>query len=291
MLYLLDHGVRHEYRYACLQMFRREHERLGLGLGFHTGFQPADRPVVRAVILAAGSGNRLKQLGNQPKCLLEFGGATLLQRHLKALAGLQIDDVTICLGYKAGLIMDALERSPFTHVRCVFNSAFREGSVVSLWTTRETLRGGDDVLLMDADVLYTPIILERLVSNTNANCFLLDRDFVAGDEPVKLCLRDGMIVEFRKQLDPALRYSMCGESVGFFKFSPEAAGALATMTDYYVDKDRREAPYEEALRDLVLQQPQDYGVEDITGLPWVEIDFPQDVTLAREDILPAIDGS
>ena len=49
-----------------------------------------------------------------------------------------------------------------------------------------------------------------------------------------------------------------------------------------------DAPHEEALRDMLLASPGDYGFEDVTGLPWVEIDFPEDVTRANEEILPAI---
>jgi choline kinase len=240
------------------------------------------------VILAAGVGDRLKHLGDTPKCLLEFGGRTLLQRNLDVLGRLGIADITICVGYKADLITGLLDELKFDGIRCVHNKAYREGSIVSLWSTRETLRCGDDVILMDADVLCAPTILERLTASPHANCLLLDRDYEAGEEPVKICLRDGLIVEFRKQLDPALAYNLCGESVGFFRFAPEMGSALAAMSEYYVDHDRREAPYEDALRDVLLRHPADFGIEDITGQPWIEIDYPEDVTRAREHVLPSI---
>jgi choline kinase len=38
----------------------------------------------------------------------------------------------------------------------------------------------------------------------------------------------------------------------------------------------------------LLAQPGDFGFEDVSGLPWIEIDFPEDVVRAEEEVLPAI---
>jgi choline kinase len=247
---------------------------------------------MRAVILAAGVGKRLGPFGEErPKCLLEFGGVSLLERHLRILGTLGIDDIGICTGYRADLIRSQLESSPLgRHVSTIENPAFEAGSVVSLWTMRDCLRGSDHVILMDADVLYAPAILERLVTSPNANCLLLDRDFEPGLEPVKICLKDGRVVEFSKQVANDLVYDSCGESVGFFRFAPDVAGRLAQRCEAYVSAGRREAPYEDVIRDLLLETPDQFGVVDITGLPWLEIDFPEDIIRAREAILPAIHG-
>jgi choline kinase len=49
-----------------------------------------------------------------------------------------------------------------------------------------------------------------------------------------------------------------------------------------------DAPHEEAVRNVLLREPGAFGFEDVTGVPWIEIDFPEDVVRAREQILPAI---
>ncbi len=79
-------------------------------------------------------------------------------------------------------------------VRTIHNPAFSEGSMVSLWAARAALASGDDILFMDADVLYDPALIERLVDTKLPNAFLIDRDFEPGDEPVKLCLRGWRVV-------------------------------------------------------------------------------------------------
>ncbi len=243
---------------------------------------------MKAIILAAGVGQRLSSRHNEPKCLLQLGGKSLFERHLESLRACGIQEMVICVGYQAAKIEAEIQRlAAGQFCRTVYNDAFERGSSVSLWCMRHHLRD-DDTLLMDADVLYNLSILERLTKTTRANCFLLDREFEAGDEPVKLCISNGRLVEFRKQLDPALDYDQCGESVGFFRLSPTMGARLAlTLEDYY-ENQRYDEPYEEALRDILLQYPDEFSYEDVTGNPWIEIDFPEDVDRARDVILPRL---
>ncbi|MDQ2694718.1 MAG: phosphocholine cytidylyltransferase family protein [Pseudomonadota bacterium] len=247
---------------------------------------------MRALILAAGLGNRLQRGPDAPpKCLLEFAGRSLLARHLGILRRLGIDEVVLGVGYHAPAISAELAAlGALSRVATVHNPRFAEGSIVTLWTLGEALACGDDVLLMDADVLYDARLLERLVSSRHGDCFLLDRDFEPGDEPVKLCLKQGRIVEFRKRIGD-IDYDLCGESVGFFRLTAASARELAAIAAGYVAQGRSGEPYEEALRDLALSPAgAGFGVEDITGLPWIEIDFPDDVRRAHDDILPRLAG-
>lgn len=248
---------------------------------------------MRAIILAAGRGARLEEAGlTMPKCLLEFGEISLLDRHLVNLLALGVEDVRVCLGYRRELVERALARGRTRlRPRAVINPRFLDGSVVSLWTMRDAMDGADDVLLMDADVLYAPAVLERLVASPRATALLIDRDFVPGDEPVKVCLEGGRIVEFSKRVAPGFACDAWGESVGFFKLAPERAAELARRCDDYILGGLRSAPYEDAIRDVILADPQAFGVEDVTGLPWIEIDFPEDVVRARDEILPRLEAA
>ena len=172
-------------------------------------------------------------------------------------------------------------------MRTVFNEDFREGNVVTLWTLRDELSGGGPVLLMDADVLYDNELIARLIASRHGNCLLVDRDFQPGDEPVKVCVRNGKIVEFRKWLSTG--FDFCGESVGMFKLSAEMAQQIVAQAGLYLDQGRRLEAYEEAVRDVLLTAPRGtFAFEDITGLPWIEIDFATDVERAETEILPRI---
>ncbi len=178
----------------------------------------------------------------------------------------------------------ALSSAPGVSLVC--NPDYREGSVVSLWAARDVLRAGTPVLLMDADVLYDRRLIDRLVGSARPDCLLLDREIEPGDEPVKLCVRGGEIVDFRKR--PTEPHDWHGESVGFFRFSPATAAELAGRVEAYVEGGRRDQEYEEPIRDMIMQAaPGRFGFEDISGLPWTEIDFPEDVVKA-EALLPRL---
>jgi choline kinase len=250
---------------------------------------------MRAIILAAGRGQRLQQPeGRQvPKCLLRFGGKSLLERHLAALRECGVAEVVLALGFKRELIEAELERMKIVpRPEIVINPAFDLGSVLTVHTAAEPLGRGGEVLLMDADVLYHTRILKALVSGQRAtNRVLMDRDFEPGDEPVKLCLRGGIPVELRKQLAADLEYDSIGESVGFFRFDERGARRLAELVARYVARGATDMPHEEAVRDLIRERGQAFDVADVTGLPWIEIDFPNDVTRAEREILPELEAS
>ena len=239
---------------------------------------------MKAIILAAGRGERLGEAaGGRPKCLLQYGGKTLLQRHIEILDGLGVARIFVVTGYGRDQIFEALsELDCRTPVTTLTNLKFEWGSVVSLFQASEALSDGADTILMDADVLYDPAILGRLFSSRASNCLLLDRDFEPGDEPVKICVSGAIPVEFRKLPDPAIGWDYQGESVGFFRFDAVMSERLRQKTREYIEQDRVYEPYEEVIRDLLRETPAPFHLEDITGLDWLEIDFPEDVARALE---------
>ena len=249
--------------------------------GSVTGPFAASSAAPTALILAAGIGQRLGGDG-RPKCLLEFGGRSLLARHIALLHEAGVTAITVVVGYRAGSVCGALSNG----VKTVFNPDFAEGSTVSLWAGREALCTGGPVLLMDADVIYDQRMLGRLLGGRAPNTLLLDRSLEPGDEPVKLCIRDGRIVDFHKR--PQEPHDWRGESVGFFRFTPDTAVELAERAAAYVSGGGRHMEYEEPIRDMIVSSPPGrFGFEDITGLPWTEIDFPEDVERARA-LLPEL---
>jgi len=246
---------------------------------------------MRAIILAAGLGLRLQQQpGEQyPKCLLRFDGMTLLERHLQMLDAAGVTEVVLALGFQPETVEAELQRINWPHkVEIMLNPRFDLGSVLTVHTVADALTRGGDVLLMDADVLYDERILAPLVAGESANRLLIDRDFETGDEPVKLCLKDGVPVELRKQVAANLQYDTIGESVGFFRLKEEASRRFAEIVAGYIDSNRANLPHEEAVRDLLLEHSHQFETADVTGAPWIEIDFPNDVERASAEILPVL---
>jgi len=246
---------------------------------------------MHAIILAAGRGNRLAEFNpdGRPKCLLEFGGRSLLARQMDILFRFGVRQATLVVGYEADLIIDhigTLASRP--ELAFVYNPAFTKGSVLSLLAAQDALTSGETVLVLDADVLFHPQIMQTLIESPHRNCFLIDQDFVPGDEPVKIAIHQGQMVEFRKMLPAGLEYDTLGESVGFFKFDGKCAADISHTCAWYKTEGLLDAPHEEVLRDVLHARPSLFACEDVRGLPWLEVDFPEDVERAIKQVLPAI---
>jgi choline kinase len=57
-----------------------------------------------------------------------------------------------------------------------------------------------------------------------------------------------------------------------------------------MDAGRTAEPYEEAIRDLLAKAvPGTFAIAEISGVPWIEIDFDEDLRRAEDVILPAIE--
>lgn len=237
-----------------------------------------------AILLAAGVGRRLGETHDGPKVLLDFDGRSLLDRHLAALTAVGVEDLVVTVGHEAETLRHAIGDRAGT----MLNADYRQGSLVSLWVQRDRLRAGRPVLLMDGDVLYDTRMLARLVAAPGEAVLLVDRELEPGDEPVKVCFRGETMVDFRKR--PEHAHDWHGESVGFFKFGAAMAAELADACDRYVAAGRTDIEYEEAIRDLMLAEPDAFTYVDVTDLPWTEIDFPEDVAKARDAILPHLAG-
>jgi choline kinase len=247
---------------------------------------------MRAIILAAGRGLRLvlpedKQL---PKSLLRFDGMSLLERHLRMLRGAAVEEVVLALGFRHELIeaeLDLLAWQPRPEI--VLNRCFELGSILTLHVVADAMTRGGDILLMDADVLYDERIMDALAAGRSpVNRLLIDRDFEDGEEPVKVCLRNGVPIELRKQLAADIEYDTIGESVGFFRFTQSAARRLAALVAGYVGSGRAQMPHEEAVRDLLIERTQLMEVADVTGAPWIEIDYAEDLLRATNEVLPQL---
>ena len=240
---------------------------------------------MRAVILAAGVGRRLGH--DKPKILLRFGGRTLLERHLAILDALGVRDVAIGIGHEALAIEQALAALGQSDVSTVYNPDYEEGSILTLWRMRAALTASGPVLLMDGDVLYDRRVLAPLIETHHADCLLVDRAYEPGDEPVKVGLVDGVPADFGKTIDPALE--PFGESVGFFRLSEGTSTALIETAGRMIEEGGTERPMEDAITAVIRSASPPFGFEDVTGLPWIEIDFPEDMERAETVILPTLD--
>src|SRR5215213_838013 len=117
---------------------------------------------MRAIILAAGKGKRLDQVrGDYPKCLLEIGGLSLIERQIQALRTVGVHDITGVVGFGKEYVQERCG----SEIRYVKNERHDEtNSLYSLWLTRDLL--SDGFIVLNADVFFHTQMLLDLVSRS-----------------------------------------------------------------------------------------------------------------------------
>ncbi len=233
---------------------------------------------MQAVILAAGYGSRLERVSKgKPKCLLTVGGTTLVEHQLEALNDAGIGKVLVIVGYKADEVRAALgERVEF-----IENTRYDEtNSLYSLWLARDWIEG--PFVLMNCDLLFHPQILDRLLAQ-GGNGLAFDSSSTGGREQTKVAVQEGRVVDLGKDLPPE---ASRGESIGLTCYDERGAHNLMARADALIDNGAENCWSIEAIR--AISATVDMKAYNVAGMPWVEVDFPNDLVRAEKEVWPAI---
>ncbi len=235
--------------------------------------------VTKAIILAAGVGSRLRPLTDgRPKCLLQVGERTLIDHQIATLGRDGITDVIVVVGYCG----DRIRRHLGSRVRYVDNVRYeRTNSLYSLWLAREELLSG--ALILNSDVLALPLLFGRLLQSPAADAILVERGDAFEAEDMKVTLNGSLVVDFGKDLSHDRAHA---HNVGVAKFSGEGPARLVDCLEYLVAAGHENDWVPVAFREFARHWPLTAVTTD--GLPWIEIDYPEDLTRARLEIEPAI---
>ena len=240
--------------------------------------------MITALLLAAGIGKRMGSNAG-PKCLLSIGGKSLLRRTLESLRSVGVGEVALVVGFRA----EEVEREARAHLgkmrlTVLNNPQYREGAILSLWAARESL--GREVLVMDADVLCPQAAFERLVGSMHDNCLLVDGSVEETGEEQMLFGREGRVLHIAKRAPQEIRQEMTwyGESLGFLRLSSDGAACLRELLEQKVQAGIVTIEHEQVYPDLF--QRVFVGFERVDGLPWTEIDTPEDLARAKT-VVPA----
>jgi choline kinase len=245
---------------------------------------------MNAILYAAGRATRLgAHSQGRHKVLLEFGGRSLLERHVRALARLRVPRLFVVTGHlreQLQAAFPALQSQYGVDIVELFNADFAEGSALSMHTSLPALESARDrVLLMDADVLCDARLPEQLVESPHPTALLVDRGYsTADDDPVLVPMRAGRPFDFTKRWSGEA--DSVGESIGFFKVDAADLPLLIAETKARLGGPGRAESYDDILR--VLVRGGRFGAVDVTGAPWTEVDFPADIEYANRVVLPAL---
>jgi choline kinase len=237
---------------------------------------------MNAIILAAGKGTRLDGAAVKPKCLVEVGGSTLLHRQIETLRSLNVDKIVVVIGF-AG---DSIREECGEEISFVENINFAEtSSLYSLWLAREHLTDG--FVVLNSDVLFHPRMLADLHESDRDDALLIsDTDPTPlGDEEMKVKVEEERVVDISKDMDPL---EADGENVGIVKFSPSGARLLVDYMNTLIESGAVKDWAPRAFREFARRHP--LHALSTRGLPWIEIDFPEDYQRAVNEVYPKIEA-
>lgn len=230
----------------------------------------------RALILAAGQGSRLLPMTeNQPKCLLDLAGRSMLEWQLAGLAAAGVREASVVTGFRSDMVESTLERitPPGMRVRTLFNPFYKVAdNLASCWLARTELAG--PALILNGDTLFDPAIARRLLDAPAAPITVtIDRKASYDDDDMKVIADGERLRAIGKKIP---REEVNGESIGFLRFSE--AGAALFVAELERTMRTREGVglfYLSAINRLAGEGV-DVRCASIEGLQWAELDFPKD---------------
>jgi choline kinase len=236
---------------------------------------------MKAIILSAGQGSRLGHLtDDRPKCLIEFGGKSLLDWQLDTLAANGIDEAVVVTGFRDDQIEAALaRRSGGPRVRTVFNPFYKVAdNLGSLFLVRDELKG--DCLVWNGDTLVSKPLMAKVVANQQSGiCVTVDRKDDYDDDDMKV-VRDeqsGRLSAIGKRIKDGVN----AESIGLLAFRDGGAERFAEAIEREMRTPEGTTVWYLRVIHYIAQQGEVWTL-DISGEEWGEVDFPEDVPNAEQ---------
>ena len=124
----------------------------------------------KSLIVAAGLGSRLKGLTeNIPKCMLDFGGKTLLERQLSSYKKCGIEDISLVRGFKKNKIN-------YKGIKYYDNNDYKSNNILnSIFYAEEAIN--DNIIISYSDILFEPFVVQRVLDSDHDISVVVDIDW------------------------------------------------------------------------------------------------------------------
>jgi len=234
----------------------------------------------RAVILAAGDGDRMGELTrNRPKVLLPMNNKDepLILSPIRALAAVGIKNIAIVVGYLANEIRHKLgDGSQYgVSLRYVENPDYLGGNAISAWKAKSWAAGEPVILCMGDHIIDTNIVwnLPSTGEIIDTLCVEFWPTYYHNiEEATKVAVfEDGSIRDIGKQLRhwDALDTGVFLLTDRFFN----AVDALARLRGNSIEMS-------DVIRFMVARGHR-FNTCDVSSCSWMDIDIAEDLKLAR----------
>jgi len=239
---------------------------------------------MKAVILAAGVGKRLKPFTNDlPKAFISMVGSSLIYYSLNNIRFAGINTVIIVTGFRESFFKKKLG-SKYNNMDIIYvsnNEYASTGSMYSLSKTEGII--DEDIILLESDLLYEKRAITGLINFSYPDVILTSSIRGSGDE-VYIYMDDcGYLTNLGKNIQ---KNNANGELVGISKISLSFLKKLYNRANQDYKIGDKNYHYEEVIYELSKEHP--VKCLFIKDLLWTEIDTCKDLEKARNNIYPKI---
>ena len=240
---------------------------------------------MKAIILAAGMGSRLKALTkDNPKCMVKVNGKTLIEKVLSQLDRCNLEEIILVLGYKKDILKEYINNLGIeTKISYIDNDIYdKTNNIYSLYMAKEEMLK-NDILLLESDLIFDDSILKNLTADSNKNMAV-----IASYEPwmdgtcVKLDSENNIIDFVTSKKFDFNNTKDLYKTVNIYKFSKEFNKCYIKFLEAYLSSNGENQYYETVLETMINVLPNKLkGFVLNDNQKWYEIDDKQDLDIAE----------
>ena len=239
----------------------------------------------KALIIAAGLGSRLKKhTENLPKCMLDFGGKTLLQRQLDSYKKNGIKDISLIRGYKK-------EKINYKGIKYFENNDYKNNNILnSIFYAEKVING--NIIISYSDILFDSSVVERTLNSDHDISVVVDidwRGYYVGRKDHPISEAENVIFNSNNEVEKIGKINtgneeVHGEFIGMIKLSNRGTEIFKEhfhrLKKIYWNKPfQRAKVFQKAYLTDFIQELVDIGVKVhcvIIESGWKEIDTVED---------------
>jgi choline kinase/transcriptional regulator with XRE-family HTH domain len=239
----------------------------------------------KALIIAAGLGSRLKKhTTNLPKCMLDFGGKTLLQRQLDSYKKCGIKDISLVKGYKK-------EKINYKGIKYFENTDFKNNNILNSIFYAEKIINGN-IIISYSDILFDASVVQRTLDSDHDISVVVDidwRGYYVGRKDHPISEAENVIFNSNNEVEKIGKINtgnedVHGEFIGMIKLSNRGTEIFKQHFNrlkkiYWNKPFQRSKIFQKAYLTDFIQELVDIGVKVhcvIIESGWKEIDTVED---------------
>ena len=245
--------------------------------------------IKNCVILAAGLGVRLKPLTDEePKCLTEVCGRTILKQNLEVLEKNGIKETVIVVGYLGDVIINRIgSKYKSMEITYIWNRIYdKTNSMYSAWLARKYLEKGS--ILIEGDTIFEESLIKELLDMPGENTYWAESIFTEKyNGSMATTDKDKRIINVEIVRGRLKEYkSNFFKSTGVLKITPEYGRDFSRWLSDDVKKGNVSIYYDLVIAKHLDDRP--IYVCDITKKArWAEIDNFDDLKAAENIFKPS----